>query len=448
MSLIVQKFGGTSVADDKCLLNVANIITSTYNEGNNVVVVVSAQGDTTNKLIEKALKLNENPSKREMDMLLSSGEQISSALLAITIEKLGYPVVSLTGWQAGFNTNSNYTNARINKINSERLKKEISERKIVIVAGFQGINMFVDITTLGRGGSDTTAVALAVELKADLCQIYTDVDGVYTTDPRLLNTAKKLDEISYEEMLELASLGAKVLHSRSVELAQKYNVQLEVLSSTKKCSGTIVREGNELEKMLVNLGAKVLHSRSVELAQKYNVQLEVLSSTKKCSGTIVREGNELEKMLVKGVTVTDDVARITIMGLPNNSEITFKIFSYLSQKDISVDIIIQSIDSENKKNISFTVPLEQKDLSYNVIKEQLNRFNADGIEVDDNVSKLSIIGCGMRSNPGVASKMFEALHDSGINTSMISTSEIKVSVLIPREDSKKALKVVHDAFII
>lgn len=401
MSLIIQKFGGTSVADDKCLLNVANIITSTYNEGNNVVVVVSAQGDTTNKLIEKALKLNENPSKREMDMLLSSGEQISSALLAITIEKLGYPVVSLTGWQAGFNTNSNYTNARINKINSERLKKEISERKIVIVAGFQGINMFGDITTLGRGGSDTTAVALAVELKADLCQIYTDVDGVYTTDPRLLNTAKKLDEISYEEMLELASLGAKVLHNRSVELAQKYNVQLEVLSSTKKCSGTIVREGNELE-----------------------------------------------KMLVKGVTVTDDVARITIMGLPNNSEITFKIFSYLSQKDISVDIIIQSIDSENKKNISFTVPLEQKDLSYIVIKEQLNRFNAERIEIDDNVSKLSIIGCGMRSNPGVASKMFEALHDSGINTSMISTSEIKVSVLIPREDSKKSLKVVHDAFII
>lgn len=402
MALIVQKFGGTSVADEKCLLNVAKIVTDTYSKGNNVVVVVSAQGTTTNKLIEQSLKLNKKSSKREMDMLLSAGEQMSAALLSITIENLGYPVISLTGWQAGFNTDYNHSNARINSINSERLKKEIDKRKIVVVAGFQGINIFGDITTLGRGGSDTTAVALAVELKADLCQIYTDVDGVYTADPRVVSDAIKLDEISYEEMLELASLGAKVLHSRSVELAQKYNVNLEVLSSTSRRAGTVVKEVNKLE-----------------------------------------------KMLVKGVTVSDDVARISIIGLPNDLESTFKIFSFLSRKNISVDIIIQSIDSNGYKNITFTMPLDQKDLAHSAMKEQLNRFgNECSIEFDDKVSKLSIVGCGMQSNPGVASKMFETLYESGIDISMISTSEIKISVLIPREESKHALKVVHDAFIL
>lgn len=400
MALIVQKFGGTSVADDKCLKNVATIVTDTYKDKNSVVVVVSAQGNSTNQLIESALALNPDPSKRELDMLLSCGEQMSASLLAMTIENLGFPVISLTGWQAGFKTDSNHSNARIRDLDVERIKSEIDQKKIVIVSGFQGINMYNDITTLGRGGSDTTAVALAVELKADICKIYTDVDGVYTADPRYVSTAKKLSEISYEEMLELASLGAKVLHNRSVELAQKYNVTLEVLSS------------------ITNV-----------------------------PGTIVKELNKMEKMIVKGITSSDDVARITVVGITDNIDMPFKIFSFLSQKNISVDIIIQSIGANGKKDLSFTIPLSEKNITYKIISENLDVFQAENIDIDDNVSKLSIVGSGMQTNPGVASKMFEALYESGTKVLMISTSEIKISVLIPREDTNRALKYVHDAFI-
>lgn len=399
MGLIVQKFGGSSVKDAERLFNVARIITETYKAGNNVVVVVSAQGDTTDDLIEKAREINENPSKREMDMLLSTGEQISVSLLAMAVEKLGFPVISLTGWQAGFQTHSNYGAARIRRIDNERLKSELDKKNIVIVAGFQGINRYDDITTLGRGGSDTSAVAIAAELHADLCQIYTDVDGVYTADPRVVKSAVKLDEITFDEMLELASLGANVLHNRSVEMAKKYHVNLEVLSSLERKPGTIVKE-------------------------------------------VVK----VEKLLIKGVAKDEDVARIAVIGLPDTPGIAFKIFSALAQKKINVDIILQSIGRHNTKDISFTVPLSDKEAAVALLEEKFEVFGAERLEVSDNVVKVSIVGAGMQSNPGVASKMFEALYEANINIQMISTSEIKISVLIDRKDANIALNAVHDAF--
>lgn len=399
MGLIVQKFGGTSVKDKDRLFNVAQIVTDTYKAGNSVVVVVSAQGDTTDDLIEKAAEINEHASKREMDMLLSTGEQISCSLLAMAIEKLGFPVVSLTGWQAGFLTHSNYGAARIRKINGERLRQELDSNHIVIVAGFQGVNRFGDITTLGRGGSDTSAVALAAELHADLCQIYTDVDGVYTADPRIVKDAVKLNEITYDEMLELASLGANVLHNRSVEMAKKYHVNLEVLSSLEKKPGTIVKEAVKVE-----------------------------------------------KMLIKGVAKDENVARIAVIGLSDTPGTAFRIFSLLASKKINVDIILQSIGRHNTKDISFTVPLNDKDAALELLHDQFEIIGAERIEADDNVVKVSIVGAGMQSNPGVAAKMFEALYEANINIQMISTSEIKISVLIERKDGDRALIAVHDAF--
>ncbi len=399
MGLIVQKFGGSSVRDKERIFNVAKIITDTYKAGNEVVVVVSAQGDTTDDLIAKACEINENASKREMDMLLSTGEQISISLLAMAIEKMGFPVVSLTGWQAGFLTRSNHGAARIRRIKGERVRRELDNNNIVVVAGFQGLNRFDDITTLGRGGSDTSAVALAAELRADRCQIYTDVDGVYTADPRIVKDAVKLDEISYDEMLELASLGAGVLHNRSVEMAKKYHVNIEVLSS---------------------------------LEQK--------------PGTIVKEAVKVEKLLIKGVTKDENVARIALIGLPDTPGIAFKIFSLLASKKINVDIILQSIGRYNTKDISFTVPLSDKDAALALLHEKFDVVGAERIEADDNVVKVSIVGAGMQSNPGVASKMFEALYDANINIQMISTSEIKISVLIERKDADRAVVSIHDAF--
>ena len=391
---------GSSVCDAERIRNVAGIVTDTYKQGNQVVVVVSAQGDTTDDLIEKAKEINPKPSKREMDMLLATGEQISIALLAMAIENLGYPVVSLTGWQAGFATDSSHSSARIKKIEAERLHKELDKNNIVIVAGFQGISRYGDITTLGRGGSDTSAVALAAELKAELCQIYTDVDGVYTADPRIVKTAKKLDEISFDEMLELATLGAQVLHNRSVEMAKKYNVNLEVVSSLERKPGTKVKE--------------------------------VVS---------------MEKMLIRGVTRDSNVARIAVIGLPDKPGIAFRVFSLMSKYNINVDIILQSIGRDNTKDISFTVSEDNMDQAVRVLNDNLAALGAQRIEVNDNVCKLSVVGAGMQTNAGVASKMFEALYEAGININMISTSEIKISVLINKEDSDKGLRVVHDAFI-
>lgn len=400
MSLIVQKFGGTSVRDAERLRNVAGIITDTFKAGNQVVVVVSAQGDTTDELIEKAAEVNPNPSKREMDVLLSTGEQITISLLAMAIEAMGFPVVSLTGWQAGFQTDSSHTMSRIKRIESERLHKELDKNNIVIVAGFQGLSRYNDITTLGRGGSDTSAVALAAELKADLCQIYTDVDGVYTADPRLVSKAKKLDEISFDEMLELATLGAQVLHNRSVEMAKKYGVNMEVVSSLERKPGTKVKE--------------------------------VVS---------------MEKMLVRGVARDNDVTRIAVIGLADVPGIAFRIFSLMGKHKVNVDLIIQSIGREDTKDISFTVSKAHKDVAVKALEDAKEVLNYQTLEVNDEVSKVSIVGAGMQSNTGVASKMFEALFAANINIQMIATSEIKVSVLIPAKDSDKAVQVIHDAFI-
>jgi aspartate kinase len=399
MSLIVQKFGGTSVASAERLFNVANIVISTVKEGNSVVVVVSAQGDTTDDLIEKAKEINPSASKREMDVLLSTGEQISMSLLAMAIEKLGFHVISLTGWQAGIKTESIYGNARIEDITTTRLQRELDKNNIVVVAGFQGINKYDDINTLGRGGSDTTAVAIAAALNADLCQIYTDVDGVYTTDPRLVSNAKKLSEISFDEMLELASLGAQVLHNRSVELAKKYNVNLEVLSSLKRVKGTMVKE-------------------------------------------VVK----LEKMLVRGVARDNDVARISILGVPDEPGVAFRVFSLLAQRRINVDIILQSIGRDNTKDISFTISSGNLKSAIELLNENIDSFKGEQIIYDENISKVSIVGAGMATNAGVAAKMFEALYEAGINIQMISTSEIKISVLIERKEAERAVKVIHDYF--
>lgn len=399
MSLIVQKFGGTSVANAERVSNVARIITETHQAGNSVVAVVSAQGDTTDDLIAKAQEINPAASKREMDVLLSTGEQISMALVAMAIQKMGFPVVSLTGPQAGMQTDTTYGNARINRIDTERIQSELGKGKIVIIAGFQGVNRYDDITTLGRGGSDTTAVAFAAALKADLCQIYTDVDGIYTADPRIVKDAYKLDEISYDEMLELASLGAQVLHNRSVEMAKRYNVDLEVLSSFQRVEGTKVKE--------------VVH---------------------------------VEKMLIRGVARDNDVAGISIIGLPDQPGTAFRIFSLLSKAKINVDIILQSVGRDGTKDVSFTVTKGCLDEALSILNENLASLGGRTINYNSDISKISIVGAGMATNPGVAATMFEALYTAGINIQMISTSEIKVSVLIDRDEADHAVKVVHNAF--
>lgn len=397
MSLIVQKFGGSSVADKERLFNVAAIIADAYREGNRIVAVVSAQGDTTDDLLAKAAEITSSPSLRETDMLLSTGEQISASLLALVIGTMKLPVVSLNAWQVGIHSDSNYSNAKIKKIDTERILRELDSGKIVIVTGFQGINRFDDVTTLGRGGSDTTAVALAAVLKADKCQIYTDVDGVYTADPRKVPTAKKLKEISYDEMLELASLGAQVLHNRSVEMAKKYHVELEVLSSFDRIGGTIVREDVKVEKMLVT-----------------------------------------------GVAKDTRVARISVIGLEDVPGVAFKLFSLMGQKNIVVDIILQSIGRNGTKDISFTVSEEQLDQAVAVLEEV---YGKGKVSVEKDVAKVSVVGAGMETNAGVAAKMFEALYSVGANIHMISTSEIKISVLIDRKDADKAVSAIHEAFI-
>ena len=400
MSLIVQKFGGSSVADAERVFNVAGIVTDTYKKGNDVVVVVSAQGDTTDDLIEKAKEINPDASKREMDMLLTSGEQISISLLAMAIEKLGYPVVSLLGWQAGFNTSSAYGSARIKRVIPDRIKKELDKRNIVIVAGFQGINRYGDMTTLGRGGSDTSAVAIASVMHADLCQIYTDVDGVYTADPRKVAGARKLDEVTYNEMLELATLGAQVLHNRSVELARKYNVKMEVLSSFTGHPGTKVK------------------------------------------GVAKR----MERSYISSVAKDKDIARIALIGVPNEIGTSFKVFSLLARNHVNVDIILQGIGHEEGKDICFTVAEKDLNKTAELLMEHKEELRYSRMETNCDVAKVSVVGAGMINNPGVAAKLFEALYDAGININMISTSEIKISVLVDRRDADQAVQAIHDRF--
>lgn len=398
MGLIVQKFGGSSVRDAERVMNVAQIVTDTYRAGNDVVVVVSAQGDTTDDLIEKAYEINSKPSKREMDMLMASGEQISISLLAMACEKLGCPAVSLLGWQAGFNTSSAYGTARIKNVKTDRLRSEIDRHNIVVVAGFQGLNKYDDLTTLGRGGSDTSAVAIAAALRADRCQIFTDVEGVYTADPRKVENAKKLQEITYDEMLELATLGAQVLNNRSVEMAKKYNVELEVLSSLKRVPGTIVKEVTKME-----------------------------------------------KMLIRGVTKDTDVARISVTKIPNTPGVAFKLFDALAKRKINVDIILQSVGRDSTKDITFTVAKGNAEETIECVKNVFDIEDKD-IICDTSVAKISIVGAGMESHPGTASKMFEALYERDINIDMIATSEIKISVLINLEDADRAVSAIHKAF--
>ena len=400
MALIVQKFGGSSVADRDRIFNVARIVANTHAAGNDVVVVVSAQGDTTDDLIAKAGEITHDPSQREMDMLLATGEQISISLLAMALGETGCPAISLTGWQAGFHTDRAYTRARIKNLDTERIESELSKNRVVVVAGFQGLNRYDDITTLGRGGSDTSAVAIAAALHADLCQIYTDVDGVYTADPRLVPRARKLDEITFDEMLELASLGAQVLNNRSVELAKKYSVNLEVRSS------------------LTDL-----------------------------PGTIVKEVTDVEGMLIKGVAKDKDVAVISILEVPDVPGASFKVFSLMAQKKINVDIILQSSGKEGHKDVIFTVPLGDAETALALLEENRQRFGCRDIVVDKDVSKVSIVGAGMQSHSGVASRMFEALFEANINIRMISTSEIKISVLIAKADADRAVNAIHDAFL-
>ncbi len=400
MGLIVQKFGGSSVADAEKLRNVAKIITDTYKAGNQVVAVLSAQGDTTDELIEKAQEMNPQASKRELDMLLSTGEQISVSLCAMAIEAMGCPVVSLTGWQAGVITNTVSGNARIKKVDTERIEAELNQKRIVIVTGFQGIDRNQNITTLGRGGSDTSAVALAAALDAQLCQIYTDVDGVYTADPRTVKGAKKLDEVTYNEMLELATLGAQVLHNRSVEMAKKYNVRLEVLSSFTGHSGTKVK------------------------------------------GVVKR----LEKTYISSVAKDKNVARIALIGVPNEIGTSFKVFSLLAKNHINVDIILQGIGHEEGKDICFTVASSDLEKAEELLRESQEELRYSRLETNSEIAKVSVVGAGMINSPGVAAKLFEALYDANININMISTSEIKISVLVSREDADKAVQVIHDKF--
>ncbi|MGL5257033.1 MAG: aspartate kinase [Proteocatella sp.] len=399
MSLVVQKFGGSSVADKERIFNVANIATNTFSEGNDVIVVVSAQGDTTDDLLAKAAEINPNPTTREMDMLLSTGEQISISLLAMAIQSLGFPVISLTGWQAGLRTDSNFSSARIKSLTHSRIQEELANRKIVIVAGFQGINKSYDITTLGRGGSDTTAVALAAQLRADLCQIYTDVDGIYTADPRKIKNAKKLEHISYDEMLELATMGAQVLHNRSVELAKRYNVNLEVLSSFSKLPGTIVKENDSME-----------------------------------------------KMLVRGIAKDDDVAVIELIEIKDVPGIAFKVFSLIAAKKISVDIILQSTGRHGTRDISFTIAKSNVNEAIKALEELKPVLGFKEVSVNENIAKISIVGTGMINNAGIAAEMFEALSNNNINIQMISSSEIKISVIIDKKDADRAVQAIHDQF--
>lgn len=399
MSLIVQKFGGSSVRDAQRIRNAAGIIAETYLEGNDVLVVLSAQGDTTDDLIAKAEEINSHPSKREMDMLLATGEQISVALCAMALESMGLPCVSLTAWQVGIQTTAVHGDARIKRIDSERVQAELDQHRIVLITGFQGMDWAGDVTTLGRGGSDTSAVALAAAFRAKLCQIYTDVDGVYTADPRIVPNARHLDEITYDEMLELASQGAGVLHNRSVELAKKFRVDLEVLSSLERKPGTKVKEVTKVE-----------------------------------------------KTTIAGVAKDTSIARIALIGLRHNPGVAFQVFDLLSKHNINVDLILQSIGREDSKDISFTVHEKDLEDAQEILTENQEVLCFDHIEVDGNIGKVSIVGAGLMTNCGMAARMFEALYEAGINIQMINTSEIRVSVLLDEGDVDRAVRAIHAKF--
>ncbi|RKX59847.1 MAG: aspartate kinase [Thermodesulfobacteriota bacterium] len=398
--LVVQKYGGTSVKDLEKIKNVAKRIISYKNNGHDVVVVVSAMAGETDRLINLAKQITENPPLRELDLLVSTGEQVSSALLSITLQSMGYPSIALLGYQIPIYTTDLFTKAKIKDIKADKIKQELSKGKIVVVAGFQGVTENGDITTLGRGGSDTTAVALAAVLKADICEIYTDVEGVYTADPRIVPQARKLKKISYEEMLEMASSGAKVLEMRSVELAMIYKVPLIVRSSFSNAEGTLITEEDE----------------------------------------------EVEKVVVSGVTYNRNEARISIYGVPDKPGIAASIFGPIGEKGIVVDMIIQTARPGGIADLTFTVPKIDYKQTLQIVEEIAKKIGAEKVEGDENIAKVSIIGAGMRTHPGVATKMFETLAKHGINIMMISTSEIKISCVIDEKYTELAVRALHEAF--
>ncbi len=400
MSLIVQKYGGSSVANPERIKNVAGRIAKYKKKNYSLVVVVSALGDTTDNLLSLAGQITKNPSGRELDMLMSTGEQISVALLAMALHDLGCNAISFTGAQVGIRTDSSYTQARIMNINTTRLRQELKKKKVVIVAGFQGIDTHQEITTLGRGGSDLTAVALAKALKADVCEIYTDVEGIFTTDPRLVEEATKIDRISYEEMLELASSGAQVMQSRSIEVAGKFNIPIHVRSSFSQKEGT----------------------------------------------WIVQEDASMENVLIRGVSSNKDEAKLTVSGVPNRPGVAAPIFKTLADHRINVDMIIQDIGESANTDISFTVPKNEANNAVRAIQKISKKIGIGKISMDLNLSKVSVVGIGMRSHAGVAAAMFDVLGKNGINIEMISTSEIKISCVVKRKDMEKAVQLLHRKF--
>lgn len=400
MKIIVQKFGGSSVANVERIMKVAERVTSYKKKGWRVVVVVSAMGDTTDDLIQLACQITDNPPAREKDMLLSTGEQISIALLAMAIDKLGCKSISFTGAQVGIKTDTTHTKAKIIDISGERIKKELAGGKIVIVAGFQGVNENEDITTLGRGGSDLTAVALAKAVGADECEIYTDVDGIYTTDPRIVSEARKLKQITYDEMLEMASLGAQVMQARSIEVAKKFDIPLHVRSSFNQNQGTM----------------------------------------------ILKEADKMEDVVISGVTLNKSEAKITICDVPDQPGIAAKLFKEVSREGINVDTIVQNVSRKGYTDVSFTVPLADLGRAKKVTESVARKINAEKVLEDKDIARVSVVGVGMKTHPGVAAKMFEALADKKINISMITTSEISISCIIKKENAEKAVKAVHARF--
>lgn len=400
MALIVQKYGGTSVADTERLKNVANRVIETVKEGNQVVVVLSAPAGMTDDLTRRAKEISKNPCGREMDMLLATGEQISISLFAMALKDMGQDAISFTAYQVGIITDKSHTKAKIQSINSDKIKKELDMGKVVVVAGFQGMTENNDITTLGRGGSDTTGVALGAALNADEVEIYTDVDGVYTTDPRIVKEARKIHYISYEEMLELAGSGAKVLHLRSVEIAAKYGIKIHLRSTFVKDKGTIVKEEDET----------------------------------------------MEKSVIRGIGHSKNEAKITIAGVPDKPGIAAKIFEKISKENVNVDIIIQNLGDHGKNDISFTMPSSDFEKAKKVSEKLKEELEAREVISDEEIGKVAIVGVGMKSNPGVAALMFKTLADAEINIEMISTSEIKIACIIRKSDIDKAVQVLHKAF--
>lgn len=397
--LVVMKFGGSSVADLDKIRNVAERCIKKWREGNQVVVVLSAMGKTTDRLLAQAGEISSMPSRREMDMLLATGEQVSVSLMAMTMIQMGVTAISLNAWQVPMHTTSAYQNAKLKRIDSERITKELDSNKIVVVTGFQGVNKYDDVTTLGRGGSDTTAVALAAALNADLCEIYTDVDGVYTADPRIVPDARKMPEVTYEEMLEFASLGAKVLHSRCVEMARRYNVNLVVKSSM-----------SEEE------------------------------------GTVVKETTKMEKMLISGVAVDKNIAKIAVSGMKDNPESTFRLLNLMAKNGVNIDVMIQSLEKDGTKTLTFTVARPDMMMTLELLKKYSDVIGNASVSCEEDVAKVSVVGAGVSSNPGVAAKMFEALSNAGINTDMVTTSEIRITAVIKEAEAEMAMRAVHDRF--